>query len=338
MRIKAAVLVCSIFLLVLVTPLRAQQKKPSENAPHDVAVVGGEHITEADLQAVVGPQLRPLRDQEYQIKRRALDRLVDEKLIAAEAKRRGISVAELLRVEADSKVTEPTEDEIRVVHETQQSNVPLEQVHAQIAQALKQAKARVARQKFLDQLHSQGNVNILLDPPRTEVSVDPARVRGNPQAAVVIIEFSDFQCPYCRNIEPMLRQLLTKYEGKVKLAFRDLPLTDIHPLAQNAARAARCAGESGKFWEYHDLLFSNDRLDNDSLIGYAEKVGIAKDKFSACIGGDKYDAEVKSDRREGMAAGVTGTPGFFIDGLYVEGGSPMSAFEKIIDQELARSN
>ena len=194
MRMQRAALVCSPLLLFILGPLtQAQQPQPSGNPSRDVAIVGGEHITEADLQPSVTPLLRPLRDQEYQIKRRALDRLIDDKLLAAEAKRRSISVTELLRLEVDSKVTEPTEDEIKLAHETQQNNVPLEQAHAQVAQSLKQAKARLATQNFLDQLHSQAGVNILLGPPRTEVAFDPARVRGNPQAAVVIIEFSDFQ-------------------------------------------------------------------------------------------------------------------------------------------------
>jgi len=130
-------------------------------------------------------------------------------------------------------------------------NRPFGVVKKQLQQALKQAKLQEARQEYLEHLREQAGVSILLRPPRVEVDYDRTRLRGSPQASVIIVEFADFQCPFCRQVEPILKSLLAKYQGRVSLAYRDFPLRAIQ-----AAEASRCAGEQGKFWEYHDLLFA----------------------------------------------------------------------------------
>jgi protein-disulfide isomerase len=179
----------------------------------------------------------------------------------------------------------------------------------------------------------------MLNPPRVEVAVDPARVRGNPKAKVMIVEFSDFQCPYCGQVEGTLKSVLAKHQDTVALAFRDYPLSQIHPLAQGAAEASRCAGEQGKFWEYHDLLFGDQAgLDRNGLIAKAAKLQLDAKQFDACISSEKYKAKIQQDNQEGVRAGVSGTPGFFINGVFLNGAQPESAFEKAIQDQLALSS
>ena len=277
-------------------------------------------------------------DQEYQIKKKALDNLVNQKLLDAEAKKKGLSTEKLLEQEVDAKVPEPTDAELNAYYLAQkaQLNRPFEEAKPQVTQALKQAKIQQARLDYSARLREQAKIAILLSPPRMEVSFDPARVRGNAQAKVMIIEFSDFQCPYCGQAEPTLKSVLGKHGDKVALAFRDMPIPQIHPLAMGAAEAARCAGEQGKFWEYHDLLFGDqNRLDHNGLLEKARNLKLDENQFDSCVTSEKYKTQIQQDVQEGKSAGVTGTPGFFINGIFLSGAQPEAAFDKVIEEQLA---
>src|ERR1700747_1107325 len=167
----------------------------------------------------------------------------------------------------------------------------------------------------MKRLHSDSNVAILLSPPRVHVGYDPKRLRGNPKAPVMIVEFSDYQCPYCQQVEATLKEVLAKYGDKVSLAYRDFPLTAIHSQAEIAAEASRCALEQGKFWDYHDQLFKATHLDKETLIGYAKDAKLDDKQFESCLTSEKYKAQIDKDLDEGRKAGVTGTPAFFINGI-----------------------
>jgi protein-disulfide isomerase len=170
-----------------------------------------------------------------------------------------------------------------------------------------------------------------------EVSYDRKRLRGNPAAPVVIVEFSDFQCPFCRRVVPTLRGLLDKYKGQVSLAYLDFPLREIHDQAELAAEASRCAGEQGKFWEFHDLLFGqSSSLARDALVADAQSLGLDRERFGTCLESGKYKAAVEEDFQAGQRAGASGTPAFFINGVPLEGARPAADFEKIIDAELKK--
>ena len=325
-------------------PLKAAEKNPEASVEKPVtplspplATLDGQTITDDDLAPYVQSQLRPLRDQEYQIKKKALDSLIGQKVLEAEAKKRGLITEKLMEQEVDAKVPEPTDAEIGAVYAMQreQLNKPLDEVKAQLQQTLKRAKTQQARQEYSAKLRDQAKIAVLLSPPRTQVGFDPARVRGNPKAKVMIVEFSDFQCPYCGQVEATLKSVLAKHQDTVALAFRDMPLSAIHPLAYGAAEAARCAGEQGKFWDYHDLLFGDQAgLDRNGLIAKAAKLQLDGKQFDSCITSEKYKAQIQQDNQEGMRAGVSGTPGFFINGVFISGAQPEAAFEKIIQDQL----
>lgn len=317
-----------------------QATAPAKNS-ETLAIVGDQPISDDDLLPYVQGQLRPLREQEYQIKKKALDNLINQRLLEAEAKKRGVSTDALLAQEVDSKVADPTDAEVNTVYTLQkdQINRPFEDVKDQLQQNLKRAKIQQARQNYYLGLREQTKVSVLLGPPRAEIGIDSARIRGNPKARVMIVEFTDFQCPYCQEAEATLKSVLAKHEGVVALAFRDLPLTQIHPQALMAAEAARCAGEQGKFWEYHDLLFANqNKLDHDGLLEKAHTLSLNEQQFGSCLSTEKYKPQIQQDSQEGMRNGVNGTPGFFINGIFMGGAQPEVTFEKVIQDQLSAAS
>lgn len=284
-------------------------------------------------------QLRPLREHEYQIKKEGLDNLVNQRLLEAEAKKKGLTADEFLRKEVDSKVAPLTDVELKSAydHFREKPDRPFEDAKPQLQQTLNQLKVQEWRQEYFAHLREGAKISILLSPPRADVGPDRSRIRGSPKARVIIVEFSDFQCPSCGQVQTTLRNLLNKYEGKVALSFRDMPVQRLHPQALSAAQAARCAGDQGKFWEYHDLLFSDQsKLDNASLADKARALKLDDKEFATCRAAERHKTEIALDYQDGLRAGVSGTPGFFINGVYVDGNQPEPTFDKVIREQLAK--
>ena len=199
-----------------------------------------------------------------------------------------------------------------------------------------QSELSQSRQEYLKILKERGPARKQERASRIEVSFDPARLRGNVHAPVMIVEFSDFQCPFCRKIQPTLKSLLAKYDGRVSLAYRDFPLRGMHGQAEMGAESSRCAGDQGKFWEYHDLLFDNpDKLNRTGLSELARELQLDEKQFESCLSSGKHRAEVEKDLQDGIRAGVMGTPGIFVNGIAVSGAQTESVFERIIESTLA---
>jgi protein-disulfide isomerase len=320
-------------------PWQSAMATESAEAEHPLAVVDGQPVTEQDILPLVRGKLQQLRTQEYQIKEDAVQDTIDQRLLDKAAKAKDVSVEELLQQEVFSKVTEPTEQEVESFYKAQKARInrPLSEIKPEIRELLKSARAARLRSDYLQTLRAKANIKILLTPPRVQVSFDPSRVQGSADAPVTIVEFSDYQCPYCKRALPVLKEILAKYPGKVRLAYRDFPLTSIHPRAEAAAEASRCAGEQGRFWPYHDLLFEHqEKLDDASLVDYARKLGLDAPRFEQCLKSHKYQAAVQQDIDAGEQLGISGTPAFFINGIPLMGARPLTSFVSIIDQELAR--
>jgi protein-disulfide isomerase len=201
-----------------------------------------------------------------------------------------------------------------------------------------QSELSQTRQEYLKHLGTLGTTQKPARASTVPVSFDPARLRGRADAPVMIVEFSDFQCPFCRKVQPTLKNLLAKYEGKIGLAYRDFPLRGMHGQAELGAESSRCAGEQGKFWEYHDLLFANpDKLNRVGLLELARSAKLDEGQFASCLSSGKHRAEVEKDLQDGIRAGVMGTPGIFINGTPLSGAQSESAFERVIESELAKS-
>jgi protein-disulfide isomerase len=302
------------------------------------ATVAGQSISEEELLETLGPQqVMQLRTQEYEAKSKALDSLIRLKVVQAEAKKWGISAEKLIQQEVESKVADPTDSEVEAYFWGQnRAGASFEEVKEQYRASLKQLKLQKARQVYADSLRAKTDVTVLLRPPSVTVAYDPARVKGDPKAPVTIVEFSDFQCPYCKKSESTLHELLAKYNGRVKLAYLDFPLREIHPQAEIAAEAARCAGEQGKFWEYHDALYADQsKLDGIGLLAHARALHLDEKSFQACLDSGKFKSKIEADLAQGSKVGVAGTPGFFVNGVFLSGARPQADFEKIIDSQLA---
>ena len=176
---------------------------------------------------------------------------------------------------------------------------------------------------------------MLLAPPRLAVSAGDDPSRGPADAPIRIVEFSDFQCPFCARATPVLKQVEERYAGKLRRVFRDLPLTSIHKEAAGAAEAGSCANEQGKFWELHDALFAeNANLLPAEIKRTAARLGIDSEAFAACLDSGRHRAEWQQDAAEAAGYGLTGTPAFFVNGRLLSGAQPLEAFAKVIDEEL----
>jgi protein-disulfide isomerase len=186
----------------------------------------------------------------------------------------------------------------------------------------------------VDNLRRQAKISILLMPPEEEVDVAKATVRGAKNAPVTLVEFADYECPYCEKVTPQIQQVLKEYGDNVSFVFKDFPLP-MHHKAQKAAEAARCAGDQGKFWEYHDILFNSRLLGITELKAHARVLKLDGDRFDKCLDDGAKAAAVKSDFDEGKRLGLTGTPSFFVNGHFFSGAVDYALLKQMIDQQLA---
>jgi protein-disulfide isomerase len=307
-----------------------------------LAEVNGDVITQKDLEQAAGAQLSRMEEQLYDLKRRELDALIADRLFAQEAKKRGVSVSALLDAEITSKVALVTEQEIDSFMQANRARLRADDatVRQQVRARLQQQKLLARRDEFVESLRAKSNVVVKLAPPpviRMDVATQGAPVRGPADAPVTLVEFSDFQCPFCKQSQATLKQILARYPGKVKLVYRDFPLDQLHPDARAAAEAARCAGDQGKFWEYHDIVYAHAPQEGpDALRGYAQQAGLDVAAFDRCVSSGTHRAGVQQDVEAGTKLGITGTPAFFVNGRPVLGAQPLEAFARVIDEELTK--
>ena len=311
-----------------------------------VARVGGAPITFDDVEEAwrrndASSRLRMLQEL-YETRRRALDVIVGERLIEQEAEARGVARAELLEVELPSRTLPITDEELARIYERNKAQFgdrTLEQMAPEI-------RAFVERQRPMQALHAYMNelrraaaedVTIFLEPPRQRIEVleeDP--VRGSLDAPIEIVEFSDFDCPYCKRATDTLARLLVDYGDQIRFVYKDYPLPS-HPNAFKAAEAGNCANDQGKFWEFHDKLFeSQGALDVGSLKEYAVELGLDANTFTTCLDSGRYASQVERDLEIGAGYGVSSTPTLFVNGRAILGAAPYESFVEIIREELAR--
>jgi protein-disulfide isomerase len=334
-----------IAILLLVTACSSTSAQPAKRmAPSDVvATVGSTSVTlsEVDDKALQQPAgnfgSMKLSQALYEARRAAVEDLVANALLDQEAKARGLDRSALVEQEITSKVTAVNDADISTWYQQNQARVqgaPLEQVRQPIRAYLTQERMEVARQQYLDALKGKTPVRVLLEPPRQRVAAANGAAKGPATAPIEVIEFSDFQCPYCQRANPTVTQVLKTYGDRIRFVYRHFPLGN-HPNAKPAAEASQCAAEQGKFWEYHDALFANpSKLADADLKQRAAELGLDAGKFNACVDTHKYKTHVEADMKAGEEAGVNGTPAFFINGRMISGAQPFDAFKRVIDEEL----
>ena len=312
---------------------------PSET----LATLNGQAITRADVMEVTGSQLRELEQQEYNLLKQGVESIANRRLVEAAAKAAGKTLDEYIASEIDAKVPAPTEEEVQAFYERYKNHQnlrgkSLEEVRGMIVDNISGNKKQELINGMLGRLRSGAKLNILLDPPRIEVGTGENNPSWGPKdAKVTIVEFSDFQCSFCRRVESTLEKVKEVYGDRVRFVFRDFPLS-FHPQAQKAAEAGGCAHDQGKFWQLSKLLFENQQaLSVGDIKNYASQAGLDVARFSQCLDSDKYREEVLADMRAGQAVGVTGTPAFFINGRMLSGAASFEQFAEIIDDEIGRT-
>jgi protein-disulfide isomerase len=314
--------------------------RPADPKTDAVAEVAGKKVTLAELEESIAPQLQQLDRQRQQMLEQALGRLVEEKLFEAEAAARGVTKDALLQTEVLAKAGEVTDADVAQWYEANKARIgnrPLDQLAPQIKSFLTQQKSQGVREEFVAGLRAKHGARMIMDVARVEVAVgDNSPAKGPATAPITIVEFSDFECPFCGRINPSIAEAVQTYGDHLRIVFRQFPL-NIHPRAQKAAEASLCANEQGKFWQMHDLMFAEQKkLEIADLKAKAGSLGVDQAKFDQCLDSGKFAAQVAADMSEGMKAGVTGTPALFINGRFINGAVPFAELQRVIDDELAR--
>lgn len=312
-----------------------------------VATIDGQTLTLAELDAEAKGELSRAQaehaERVHGIRSQTLDGLVQKRLVDKKAKAEGLTAEQLIEREVTSKAPKPTDQEIQELYDRTKASgrplPPIEQVREDITKFLTQRKSQDLQTAFMDGLKKDAKVETNLPPlllPRVEVAAEGFS-KGEAGAPITIVEFSDFECPFCGRAEEAVKKVMEAYKGKVRLVYRDFPLP-FHAKAQKASEAALCAGEQGKYWEMHETLFANQQaLEVSQLKDHAKKVGLEDKKFAECLESGRTASTVDASKKAGEAAGVTGTPAFFINGRPLSGAQPFERFKEIIDTELAGS-
>jgi protein-disulfide isomerase len=323
----------------------AQQPAAGQPAPQEAAArVGDRTITVKELDDR-WKQNDPAGSAQatqalYDGRRAALDDLIATLLIEQAAKAKGSTVAQYTDAEIARRVKPVTDTEVAVFYgenRAQMQGRTLEQMSDLIRQYLTDRQKQEARAALIAELRKAGPpIRVMFAPPRQDVAIAPEDPSLGPaNAPVTIVEFSDFQCPFCQRVAPTLKQIKAKYGDRVRIVWKDFPLTQIHPQAFDAAQAGNCAREQGKFWEYHDQLFANQSaLQPEFLKKYAAAVGMNAETFGACLDSAKFRPKVQAALETGAKLGIGSTPTSYVNGRTVTGAQPYEVFESVIEEEL----
>ena len=318
----------------------------------DDAVVGqfnGKPVTYKDLgselRTAEQKALRSYCDSVASTRSIAFDNHVTEALVGDAAKKAGVSNEEWVKAEVEKRVAEPSDVEIQAFYDKQKAAMgeqlpPLEVVKPQVVQFLKREGSEKAVEGVIGGLKKTASMTKSMpdvrSPPQDVANAKHTPSKGGKGAKVKIVEFADFQCPYCTKAAETAKELVAKYGDKVEVSYRHFPLRSIHPQAQRVSEIAQCAGEQDKFWQVHDALYANQAaLDEPSAIATATAAGVDATKLTECLASGRAAAQVEEDFKKGESLGVQGTPSFFINGRQFDGNPTSAGMSATIDEALA---
>lgn len=328
----SAVFITSSFLLAADGVSNA-----SDHSGAVIAEIDQVKITRGDFERKNPARLFQARNTFHEAERKAVDEFVDEYLLERQAKKENLTVAELLDRHVNSKIApDPSDEALRVYYEGVDTTEPFEVVKGKIIDSLRQRRAGKIKAAYMQSLRVQSRVAVRLSTPRVQVSMKDTPVRGPQNAPVMLVEYADYECPYCQQIQPALDKLRAEYKDKLAFAYKDVPLP-MHANAQKAAEAAHCAGNQGKYWEYHDILTSKKPLDIGGLRSYARDLKLDTGAFDKCLDAGDRAQVVKSSLDEAQSLGLQGTPSFFINGRFFAGAATYEKLRDLVEEELAVS-
>jgi protein-disulfide isomerase len=308
--------------------------------PDIVARVDGQPVSREELLAADPQGLIEAEAALSQARSEALDGLIVRRLLEARAQAESMSPEDWLDREIGARLQPVTDEAVEAFYREnyeQMQGRSLGEIAPRIREHLEGNRAEEAAAEVVKGLTGAARIERLLEPFRVAVDAGPGPRLGPADAPVQIVEFSDFQCPYCARASETVHEVVERYEGQVSVVFRHFPLP-FHEAARGAAEASACAGEQGRFWEYHDRLFADQKSWSDAdLKGYAKDLSLDAGAFESCLRDGRAAAVVDADMKAGDLAGMSGTPGFFVNGVVMTGAQPVEAFAAVIDAELARS-
>ncbi len=287
-----------------------------------LAVVNGKQITMNDIETSLRPLIFNVQEQVYSLRKQDLDLKINDTLLTQEAQKRQITTRALLELEVNAKVPSVTEAQAQEFYTQNKDRISGEfaQTKDQIVQYIRENKEQEATRAFADQLRRASTVQVNLTAPESpvfDISTDDQPSKGNVDASVTIVEFTDFQCPSCAQQHPVIERIVNEFGARVRLVVRDFPLSQ-HAQAVKAAEAAEAAREQGKYWEYAAVLFRNQSaLEVDKLRKYASDLGLDRARFDASLDSGKFMEKVQRDVLDGQKLGVNGTPTLYVNGKRV---------------------
>ena len=313
------------------SPLKSQ-----ENAV--VAEVGGVRLTLGALEDQRANALFQAENNFFEAEKKVVTDLVDDYLLRQEAKKEGVTVQELLKKHVDDTIDKNiSEDALKVYYEGLDTKESYEAVRDKIIEHVHSKRLARVKDAYLQSLRDKNKITILVSSARAQVNLSDTPVRGPAGAPVTIVEYADYECPYCQQVQPTLDKLEADYKGRIAFAYKDLPLP-MHPHAQKAAEAAQCAGVQNKYWEFHDLVMKTKQLEIPELKNTARQLNLDAKRFDACVDSGVRAEAVRATIDEAQKLGLQGTPSFFINGRYVSGNLSYEQLKQIVDEELSRSS
>jgi len=326
--------VCSV-LAFGVGALAADSDTNRSSAEGIVIEINGTTLTRSDVERKYPTALFQAKNTYFEAERKALEQLVDDYLLEQQAKREDVTVSQLLDKHVNNAIAkEPSEEALRVYFEGVDTNEPYEAVRGKIVEALRQRRLAKAKTAYIQSLRKASTISVRLSPPRADISVSNAPVRGAEAAPITLVEYADYECPYCQQIQPAVQRLEAEYKGKLLFAFKDMPLP-MHANAQKAAEASRCAEQQGRYWQFHDQLFERKRLDSAGLKNLAQELGLDTAAFEKCLENSDKAEVVRKDGSEAQSLGIQGTPTFFVNGRYITGAASYEQLRAVVEEELA---
>ncbi len=334
-----------LFPLVLITiGCNMAKKEPTAAAPQSeggspvLAKLDGQPITEEEVRKVSGAGLARAEAQLYEARREGVENVLEDRLLTAEATSQKTTKEELIKKRVADKIN-VTDAEIQKFYNEKKSQMGgkgIEEMKVNIRGYLQREKYQQVYGELIAKLKKKSDLEILIHPPKVEIDEGDAPAMGPKDAPIRLVEFTDYQCPFCSRARPTINQVLGTYKGKVRYVLKDFPLS-FHRESEKAHEAAHCAGEQGKYWELNKKIWDNQKsIKPEDLKKYATELKLNTAKFNECLDSGKFQELVQTNQQQGEQLGVSGTPAFFVNGRMISGARPFEDFKEVIDDELSR--
>ncbi|MBI2082202.1 MAG: thioredoxin domain-containing protein [Deltaproteobacteria bacterium] len=334
-------------LCALLVSCNQMKKEPSADASSNAVVPGtgaplaklnNEVITEDQIRKIAGTRLVMAEIDLYDARKEAIDQLVQEKLLEEESKKQGVPAPELIKKNVTDK-TNVTDKEVEKFYNDNKDRFGgkgIDEMKPRIKAMLMGQKNQEKMQAYVEQLKKKAKVEYLIAAPKLEIPEGDAPALGPKDAPIRLVEYTDYECPFCGRARDAVNQVLKEYKGKVRYVIKDFPLS-FHKNAFKAHEAAHCAGDQGKYWEMNKKIWGNQRaITEEDLKKYASEIQLKTNNFEECMSSGKFASLIRQNVQEGQDVGVSGTPAFFINGRPLSGARPFEAFKEIIDGQLSQ--